>query len=199
LPLVQPDGIRPGATREVNQPVPEDPERRATWAKGRRRYRKTERRGNSKLSQSAPPKDARIGATRCFITGEAGRCGTRGNPRPVSGSAARRREETGQPADSLKPAARNDVRFGATRKSITGTVNGLKARGNSQLRRRRGQRMQRTGQPGDAQQAKQEDAGEEATRNLIKKLNGTMLDPRICKGIRRTPETARFLAFSILE
>jgi len=143
----------PGVTRDDHQPVPEDSEFGATWAMDRRRYRRTEQWGNLGFSQSAPPKDARIGATRGSIAGKAGRCRTRGNPRTAPAGVARRREEAGQLAESLKPATRKDARFEATRKSITGTVNGLKWRGNSQLRRRRGQRMHSKGKPGSAQQA----------------------------------------------
>jgi len=45
---------------------------------------------------------------------EAGRCSLRGNPR-THRRRCRRREEAGQPGESLKPATLKDVRFGATR------------------------------------------------------------------------------------
>lgn len=55
--------------------------------------------------------------------------------------------------------------------------NGLKIRGNPEIRRRRGISVLSTGQPGNAWLAKLEDAGIEETRNPITKLNGTMHDP----------------------
>lgn len=85
------------------QTVPEDPRSGATRRAGRRRYRKTGRRGNSTPGQSAPPKDASIGATRNSIAGKAG--DARGATRRRIRGAARRREEAGRPAEPLKPAA----------------------------------------------------------------------------------------------
>jgi hypothetical protein len=55
--------------------------------------------------------------------------------------------------------------------------NGLKIRGNPEIRRRRGISVLSTGQPGNAWLAKLEGAGVEETRNPITKLNGTMHDP----------------------
>jgi len=99
----------------------------------------------------------------------------RGNPKPVQ-RRGKRGGETGRPVTS-QPAARKHAKVGATRRSIAGTANGLKIRGNPEIRRQRGRRMRGTGQPGDALLAKPEDRGDEATLNLIWKLNGTMHDP----------------------
>jgi len=49
---------------DIHQSVPEDSKRGATRATNRRRYRTAGARGNSRTGKSAPPKDARIGATR---------------------------------------------------------------------------------------------------------------------------------------
>jgi hypothetical protein len=63
--------------------------------------------------------------------------------------------------------------------------NGLKIRGNPEIRRRRGISVLSTGQPGNAWLAKLEGAGVEETRNPITKLNGTMHDPMSYKIIDR--------------
>ena len=61
------------------------------------------------------------------------------------------------------------------------------------------ERERGTGQPGNATRAGWEDAGCGATRNLIGRQNGTMHDPMSYTIIRKAPEAARSLAFSILD
>jgi hypothetical protein len=103
---------------------------------------------------------------------------------------------------------------GATRRiTETGSAEGCEIRGNSKIHRRhsqrigeagqpaesvtrRSQRTRSTGQPGDAQLAKPEDAGAGETRNQHERLNGTMHDPMSYQDTRRAPEAARPLAFS---
>jgi len=123
-------------------------------------------------------------------------------------------QEEGKPEAWIKSVARGSEENGATRR-ITETSNaeGCEIRGNSKIHRRhgqrtgeagqlaesvtrRGQRTRGTGQPGDAQLAKPEDAGAGATRNQHERLNGTMYDPMSYQDTRRAPEAARSLAFS---
>jgi len=81
--------------------------------------------------------------------------------------------------------------------------NGLKIRGNPEIRRRRGISVLSTGQPGEAWLAKPEDAGIEETRNPIKKLNGTMHDPMsykiITEDARDRKVSGVFIWFGILD
>jgi len=117
-----------------HQPEPDDPKCGATRRADRRRYRGTGVQGDLEIGQSAPPKDARFEATRSSIAGKAGDAGRR-----ETGSLYRKRckgevRKTGRPGESRKPAARNDAKFGATRKSIAGTAKGLRKRGNSRNR-----------------------------------------------------------------
>ena len=76
--------------------------------------------------------------------------------------------------------------------------NGLKIRGNPEIRRRRGISVLSTGQPGNATRTEREDAGGGATRYLIGRQNETMHDPLGYTIIRKAPEAARSLALSIL-
>jgi hypothetical protein len=57
-----------------------------------------------------------------------------GKPEAWIESVAEEVRITGRPGESLKPAARKDARFEATRKSIAGTAKGSGKRGN--LRKR---------------------------------------------------------------
>jgi hypothetical protein len=62
----------PGRLGEQNQPVPEDTGAGATRSLIVGDTGGVKQRGNSRLSQPAPPKDARIEATRRSIAGKAG-------------------------------------------------------------------------------------------------------------------------------
>jgi len=137
--------------------------------------------GQLAIGSSAIPKDRNSGqpegrslgtAEGCEIRGNSKlhrrpsrRYGTRGNPSSVSEGTAGGREETGQPAESPKPVALEDAKFGATRRSIAGTAKGRGSGATRGIVARRGQRVRGTGQPGDARLAKPQDAGEGATRS----------------------------------
>jgi hypothetical protein len=179
--MAKPEGAIRG-NLDIHQPVPED--------------------GNSgqpENSSSAIPKDRGTRATWVKRpVGTAEGCEIRGNSE-IHRRQSRKMQRTGQPGNSSIGATRQR-RIGATRSFNTGGVedgksgqldnplpaqpNGLNVRGNSWIRRQRGLRMRSTGQPGDALLAKPEDRGEEATLNLIWKLNGTMHDSTSCKDIR---------------
>jgi hypothetical protein len=53
-----------------------------------------------------------------------------GKPEAYIAGVAEEVRKTGRPGESLKPAARKDAKFEATRKSIAGTAKGLGKRGN---------------------------------------------------------------------
>jgi len=181
-----------------HQPEPDDLRGGATRRTDRRRYRGTGDQGDLGIGQSAPPKDARFEATRSSIAGKAGDRGRR-----ETGSLDRKR-------------CGGSEENGATRRiAETGSAEGCEIRGNSKIHRRhsqrigeagqpaeaisrRGQRTRSTGQPGNTQLAKPEDAGAGETRNQHERLNGTMHDPMSYQDTRRAPEAARSLAFSPL-
>jgi len=159
----------PGRPGETNQPVPEDTGSGATWRLIVGDTGGAKQRGNSRLSQPAPPKDARIEATRRSIAGKAGG------------------EDKGQPEDSSEAGQRRrnrgnlelNSRCNAEGSGIRGNSNfdrrhsqRAKTRGNPRIGRRRGQRMRGTGQPGDANLAEQEDSDGRATCNLNERLTG---------------------------
>jgi len=105
------------------------------------------RRGNPKNGSKAIPRDRSSGrpedrsigtAEGCEIRGDlrlhrrqSRRCRTKGNRNPGSKALQGEVRKTGRPGESQKPATRNDVKFGATRKSIAGTAKGLRKRGDS--------------------------------------------------------------------
>jgi len=172
-PMTEPDGVRSRSDLgRDHQPEPEGSRGGVTCSVNRRRYRRTESRGNSEFGLSAPPKDVRAGATRSSIAGQAGRIGMRGNPSFGAAGVARRSEKPGQPGDHANRQRLRHARFGDTRNSIAGTANGLKGRGNSQLRRRRGKRALKAGQPEDAWRAKPDASGTGGTRSLIDRPKG---------------------------
>ena len=184
---------------DIYQPVPEGSEFGATWTTNRRRYRKAGSRGDSKLGQSAPPKDVKVEATRRSITGKAGGEGRGATQVQHRGRCRRRREPLGKPRTLLKPAPPKAAKFGATRADQRRHSRRTGAKGQPEgsdagsAERERG-----TGQPGNANRAGWEDAGSGVTRNLIGRQNGTMHDPMSYKIIRKAPEAARSLALSIL-
>jgi hypothetical protein len=116
---------------EIHQTAPEGSGFGATRKSNRRRYRKTEVRGNSNPGQSAPPKDAAFEATRRSIAGKAGGEG-RGATRDLHRRRCRRREVTGRPGASLKPV----------------TLKEPDIWGDSNIPRRHGRRTEDSGQPG---------------------------------------------------
>ena len=89
---------------DIHQSVPEDSTFGATRTANRRRYRKAGTRGDSRIGQSAPPKDAKVGATRRSIAGEAGDAGQGATQVLHRGCCRRRREPPGKLGTSLKPA-----------------------------------------------------------------------------------------------
>src|SRR5208282_6824692 len=107
-------------------------------------------RGDSQGGSKAIPRDRSSGrpgersigtAEGCEVRGDSElhrrqsrRCRTKGNRKPVSNALQGEVRKTGRPGESRKPAARNDAKFGATRKSIAGTAKGLRKRGNSRNR-----------------------------------------------------------------
>lgn len=124
-------------------------------------------RGNSELSQPAPPKDARIEATRRSIAGKAGDAGQGETQVLHRGRCRRAREPPGKLGTSLKPAP----------------PKACEVRGNSNGRRRHSRRTETKGRPEDsdagsaerergtgqlgaATRAEREDAGSGATRSL---------------------------------
>jgi hypothetical protein len=169
---------KPGRPGEPNQSVPEDAGSGETRELIVGDTGNAKRRGNSKLSQPAPPKDVRIEATRRSIAGKAGD------------------EDEGQPEDSSK-AEPQEWGTGATQDSKTGDAEASEIRGNlkidsrhSQSTEQRGnpktgdrqrQRRRGTGKPGSANQAEQDDAGAGATLNLHREADGSMHDPTSCK------------------
>jgi len=159
----------PGRPGEPNQPVPEDTESGATWRLIVGDTGRAKHRGNLRLSQPAPPKDARIEATRRSIAGKAGD------------------EEEGQPEDSSE--AGKGVRTRATWNLISrcnaeaSEVRGnsnvdsrhsrkAETRGNPRIGRPRGQRARGTGQPGDANLVERDESGSGATCKLNERLTG---------------------------
>ncbi len=85
------------------------------------------------------------------------------------------------------------ARFGDTRDSIAGIANGLKRRGNSHLRRRRGRRAQKAGQPEEAWRAKSDAEGTGGTRSLSEMPKGSMrfMELFVHHGERREPQGYR--------
>jgi len=128
-PLTQPEGARPRATWETtsrsrticDEGQPEEqiegdtegPEFRATWRSVNRHRRRM--RDSRRLGAPSPAKPE--------IEDE-------GKPEAWIESVAEEVRKTGRPGESLKPAARKDARFEATRKSIAGTAKGPGKRGN---------------------------------------------------------------------
>jgi len=103
--------------------VPEDSRAGATRGTNRRRYRRTEGRGDPEIGQSAPPKDARFGATRRSIAGKP-EMQDEGQPEAyvrgdAHGGVAKRGDSR-----SDKTSIAEALRFGATRGSIAGTAKG---------------------------------------------------------------------------
>jgi hypothetical protein len=165
---------------------------------------KTQKRHNRKMRDSgqpedpltARPKERRCGATHRFATGGAERLRAWGNPRlqrrerwrvrdpgqpgEPSASGAEGYEDSGQPGDSSvgragrsrirgnpkthREARLEERRFGATRRFT-----------HRDRRRMRDSRQLEAPSP-----AQQEDAGDEETRSLIRKLDGTMRGSRAC-------------------
>lgn len=196
LPLAQPEGARPRVTWETTsrsrtirnagrlagriEGDTEGPEFRATWRTVNRHRRRM--RGSRRLGTPSPAKPEM--------------------------------RDEGKPEACIESAARGSEENGATRRiTETSSAERCEIRGNSKIHRRhsqrteeagqlaelvtrRGQRTRSTGQPGDAQLAKPEDAGAGATRNQHERLNGTMHDPMSYQDTRRAPEAARSLAFS---
>ena len=158
---------------DIYQPVPEDSEFGATWATNRRRYRKARTRGNSRIGKSAPPKDARVGATRRSIAGKAGDAGRGATQVLHRGRCRRRREPLGKPRTLLKPATPKACEVRGNRADHRRHSRRTEAKGQPEdsdagsAERERG-----TGQPGNATRAGWEDAGCGATRNLIDRQNG---------------------------
>jgi hypothetical protein len=105
--------------REAGQPEEriegdtEGPEFRATWRSVNRHRRRM--RDSRRLGAPSPAKPE--------IKDE-------GKPEAWIESVAEEVRKTGRPGESLKPAARKDARFEATRRSIAGTAKGPGKRGN---------------------------------------------------------------------
>ena len=99
----------------------------------------------------------------------------------------------GNPPNHANRQRGRHARFGDTRSFIAGTANGLKRRGNSQLRRRRGKRAQKAGQPEEAWRAKSDAEGTEGTRSLSERPKGTMRSSELFvhHGERREPQGFR--------
>jgi len=152
--------------------------------------------GNLRIGQSAPPKDARFGATRRSIAGKAGDAGRGGNSEDCIRGAAGCLRNWGNPENQESESAGR-----------------CEIRGDSKIHRRHSQRTRKRGNPQNRRPARPRDAGYGATRRrktsqagrckekrqlgtFIKRLNGTMHDPMSYQITRRTPEAARLLAFS---
>jgi len=171
----------PGETRGDHQPVPEDLDA-GQLAKGSSAIPKDRNSGRPEGRSLGTAEGCEIRGNSKLHRRPSRRYGTRGNPSSVSEGTAGGREETGQPAESPKPVALEDAKFGATRRSIAGTAKGRGSGATRGIVARRGQRVRGTGQPGDARLAKPQDAGEGATRSPHQKAEGTMHDPLNCKG-----------------
>lgn len=83
----------------------------------------------------------------------------KGQPEDCIRSAAGGVRNRGNPGNRLNRQRGRHERVGATRGHMAGTAEGLKGRGNPELRRRRGSRVRGTGQPGNAGLAQAEDEG----------------------------------------
>jgi len=113
---------------------------------GRRRYRGTEEAGQPvELANRhrRRMRDSRRLETPSPVKPEMQKLGQPGD----SSEALRRKWGEGATWSSTKPATRKDARFGATRRSSAGTANGLKIRGNPEIRRRRGRWVRTRGNP----------------------------------------------------
>jgi hypothetical protein len=146
--------------------VPEDSRSGATRGGDHRRYRKTGQRGNSRSGQSAPPKDASVGATRNSIAGQAGdaRAGQLASASEALQGGVRKRGDPRNHSNRQRRTIRNPKHSGngAIREpgqpGIQGNLdvgwpaqpNGPRKRGNPWSRRRRGRSARGTGQPGAA-------------------------------------------------
>jgi hypothetical protein len=117
----------------------------------------------------------------------------------IAGVAGGGERHWGNPEPGRNQQRRRYAKFGATRADHRRHSRRTEDKGQPEdsdagsAERERG-----TGQPGNATRAGWEDAGSGATRNLIGRQNGTMHDPMSYTIIRKAPEAARSLAFSIL-
>jgi hypothetical protein len=195
-PLAQPEGARPRATWETttrsrtirDEGQPEDriegdtegPGFRATWRsvnRHRRRMRDSRRLG---APSPAKPEMQDEGKPEAYIAGVAEEVRMSGRPGGITETSGAEGWENSRQLENPSPARPKDRGSGATR----GSGHPAQPRARS------------TGQPGDAQLAKPEDAGAGETRNQHERLNGTMHDPMSYQDTRRAPEAARSLAFS---
>jgi hypothetical protein len=161
----------------------------AIWDETASRSRKIREAGQPAPRIVGDTEGRKAGATRISVCRhrrkmrEPGRLGT---PSPAKPDASEQGATHVSERQALQGGVRNrgnlayhanrqrlrHARFGDTRNSIAGTANGLKLRGNLQLRRRRGKRALKTGQPEDAWRTKADASGSGGTRSLIDRPKG---------------------------
>ena len=129
---------------ELRQSTPEDRESRKleAWSSAIPKAREL---GQPNALPSAPPKDAKSEETRRFIAGKAGGAGLGATQDLIIGGLGERSSGATR-CSSTGTAERCEIR-GNSMIPSPAQPNGLKIRGNSKIRRQRGRRMQRRGDP----------------------------------------------------